>query len=47
MDKEKRDLYADLELPGLTHDQALIKKQYKKLCMLLIIGNNSHHLVSS
>ncbi|KAJ4387160.1 hypothetical protein N0V93_007749 [Gnomoniopsis smithogilvyi] len=33
MDKDKRDLYADLELPGITQDQALIKKQYKKLSL--------------
>lgn len=40
MDKDKRDLYADLELPGLTNDVVQIKKQYKKLCMSLSLGLN-------
>lgn len=30
-----RDYYADLELSGPTADIDLIKKQYRKLCMLL------------
>ncbi|CAN8102980.1 unnamed protein product [Discula destructiva] len=34
MDKDKRDLYADLELSGFTNDVVQIKKQYKKLSLL-------------
>lgn len=31
-----RDYYADLELSGRTDDIDLIKKQYRKLCMLVL-----------